>query len=93
MRRAVIAGVGLVVALSAAEAQAPEPPLSCSDTLRAVQINLHATTMSQLRERGEAARELAALHKRIEQLQAEVVKLTPKKDAPKPEAPKPEEKK
>lgn len=80
------AGLGLMlIASGVTSAQPPAPPLSCDDHLRAAQIQLQATTLSQIRERGEAARELAALHKRIEQLQAEVVKLTPKTTTPKEE--------
>ena len=67
----------------AAEAQAPPTPLSCEDRLRASTIQLHATTVSQLRERGEAAQEIAALQKRLEQLAAEVATL--KKPAEKKE--------
>ena len=85
--------LGLLLLAVPVAAQAPGPPLSCDDHLRASQIQLQATTLSQIRERGDAARELAALHKQIEQLQAQVVKLTPKKDPPKPAAPPPEEKK
>ena len=83
MRRAAVL-LGALLLAGPVQAQAPAPPLACDDHLRASQIQLQATTMSQLRERGDAARELAALHKRIEQLQAEVVKLRPKKEQPAP---------
>ena len=79
-----LATAALLLATVALAQAPPAPPPSCDDHLRASQIQLQATTMSQLRERGDAARELAALQKRVEQLQAEVVTLRPKKEQPTP---------
>jgi TolA-binding protein len=78
-------GLVLVVALAVAAAEAQTPPPTCPDQLRAAQLQLQATVVSQLRERGDAAREIVMLQKRIEELQAEVAKLATPKDPTKEE--------
>ena len=60
---------------------------ACEDQLLISQIQLQATTVSELRERRESAQEIAALRKRVNQLEIEVAKLR-QKETPKPPAPK-----
>lgn len=95
---AVLALVVLALGGGSAAAQpqlGPPPPagLSCEDQLREVRVNLQITTLGQIRERAEAARELAQLMKQVEALRAEqaamkaaIEALTPKKP---PAAPAP----
>ena len=70
-RRLVV--VGLLVsgglAINPVWAQAPSP-LTCEDHLLADRLNLNATTVSQVRERAEASREIARLMREIETLRA-----------------------
>ena len=56
-------------------AQVPGPPPTCDDQLRAGRIQLQATTLSQLRERSEAAQALAIQEKEIERLRGELTAL------------------
>ena len=58
-------------ALTAGPAWAQTPAaLTCEDHLMASRVNLNATTVSQVRERAEASREIARLMREIETLQA-----------------------
>ena len=78
-RRLVV--VGLLVsgglALTPVWAQAPSP-LTCEDHLLADRVNLNATTLSQVRERVEASREIARLMKEVETLRAALAAVTKK---------------
>lgn len=79
MRRWTTLAVTLLVVLALsivpATAQAPGPPPGavCDDRLREAQVNLHLTTLAQVRERAEVAREIAQLMKRAEQAEIELV--------------------
>lgn len=79
MRRWTTLAVTLLVVLALsivpATAQAPGPPTgaTCDDRLREAQVNLHLTTLGQVRERAEVAREIAQLMKRAEQFETELV--------------------
>ena len=79
VRRLAVAGVFLAVILPLG-ATAQSPP-SCEDSLRTVRV--YAETLANVRQRVEldAAQTIAALLKRIEQLQAEVTALTKAKKA------------
>lgn len=72
-----LTGALLVVLLAAgsvaAQAPAPASPagLSCEDQVRETRVNLQITTLGQIRERAEAAREIAQLMKQVDALRAE----------------------
>ena len=87
LSRALGASVLVLVVIGLAGAQPPAPPLPCEDDRAATRIQLHATTMSQLRERGDFARELAATQKEITRLTAEVSGLQAKLKAATPAPP------
>lgn len=70
-----------------ATAQAPPAAPACDDDLRATRIHVEAVTLSQIRERGDAARAIGALQKRLEQLAVEVETLK-KAAKPTPAEPK-----
>lgn len=89
-----LVGTLLAVALLAGQAAAQGPTPSpagptCDDQLREARVASNLSTLSQIRERGEVARELAQFMKQIEALQTQVAAMKAALEAAKPKpAPK-----
>ena len=81
--RIMLVALGLLVGMLPGDLRAQAlgpvpPPASCEDELRAAQLNGRAATFSQVSEREQAARHLAASQKALEQAQRTIAELTAK---------------